>query len=218
MAASGTGYYEVASDGGIFAFDAPFQGSMGGKPLNAPIVSMAATPDRKGYWLVGADGVISALGDAGYYGSMGGTVLNQPVVGMAATPDGKGTGGSRRGNLQLWVTPRSTARWAERCSTQPVVGMAATPDGKGYWLVGADGGIFSFGDAPFYGSTGGQFISGPPSPSPPTNPPADITKPAKTVRCTSSTCLSGDRWLASPSTSRSSEWRWRAPADDGPTR
>ena len=25
--------------------------------------------------------------------------------------------------------------------------MAATPDGKGYWLVGADGGIFSYGDA-----------------------------------------------------------------------
>ncbi len=23
----------------------------------------------------------------------------------------------------------------------------ATPDGKGYWLVGSDGGVFSFGDA-----------------------------------------------------------------------
>ena len=37
----------------------------------------------------------------------------------------------------------------------PVVGMAATPDGKGYWLVASDGGIFSFGDAPFLGSEGG---------------------------------------------------------------
>ena len=34
--------------------------------------------------------------------------------------------------------------------------MAATPDGKGYWLVASDGGIFAFGDAPFYGSTGGS--------------------------------------------------------------
>jgi TM2 domain-containing membrane protein YozV len=33
--------------------------------------------------------------------------------------------------------------------------MAPTPDGKGYWLVAADGGVFSFGDAKFYGSTGG---------------------------------------------------------------
>ena len=37
---------------------------------------------------------------------------------------------------------------------KPIVGMAATPDGRGYWLVATDGGIFSFGDAPFYGSTG----------------------------------------------------------------
>ena len=37
---------------------------------------------------------------------------------------------------------------------QPIVGMAATPDGGGYWLVASDGGIFSYGDAHFYGSTG----------------------------------------------------------------
>ena len=33
--------------------------------------------------------------------------------------------------------------------------MAVTPDGGGYWLVASDGGIFTFGDAQFYGSTGG---------------------------------------------------------------
>jgi hypothetical protein len=33
--------------------------------------------------------------------------------------------------------------------------MAATPSGRGYWLVASDGGIFTFGDAHFYGSTGG---------------------------------------------------------------
>ena len=35
---------------------------------------------------------------------------------------------------------------------QPIVGMAATPDGKGYWLVASDGGIFTFGDAGYFGS------------------------------------------------------------------
>jgi hypothetical protein len=40
-----------------------------------------------------------------------------------------------------------------------VVGMAATPDGKGYWEVASDGGIFSFGDARFYGSMGGQHLN-----------------------------------------------------------
>lgn len=34
----------------------------------------------------------------------------------------------------------------------PIAGIATTPDGKGYWLLGADGGVFTFGDAHFYGS------------------------------------------------------------------
>ena len=33
--------------------------------------------------------------------------------------------------------------------------MAATPDGNGYWMVASDGGVFTFGDAGFYGSAGG---------------------------------------------------------------
>jgi hypothetical protein len=39
--------------------------------------------------------------------------------------------------------------------------MAPTADGKGYWLVASDGGIFSFGDAVFYGSTGGLSLNKP---------------------------------------------------------
>src|SRR5687768_3655867 len=36
----------------------------------------------------------------------------------------------------------------------PIVGMAATPTGGGYWLVASDGGVFTFGDAEFFGSAG----------------------------------------------------------------
>jgi len=39
------------------------------------------------------------------------------------------------------------------------VGIAATPDGHGYWEVASDGGIFTFGDADFYGSPPGQGIA-----------------------------------------------------------
>ena len=35
--------------------------------------------------------------------------------------------------------------------------MAATPDGAGYWLVASDGGIFSYGDARFFGSAGAHL-------------------------------------------------------------
>jgi hypothetical protein len=36
--------------------------------------------------------------------------------------------------------------------------MAVAPDGKGYWMVGADGGIFTFGDAVFLGSAANADI------------------------------------------------------------
>jgi hypothetical protein len=39
--------------------------------------------------------------------------------------------------------------------------MAADQTGLGYWLVARDGGIFSFGDASFHGSTGGQHLNQP---------------------------------------------------------
>ena len=39
--------------------------------------------------------------------------------------------------------------------------MAATAGGGGYWFVAADGGIFTFGDARFLGSMGGQRLNPP---------------------------------------------------------
>ena len=39
--------------------------------------------------------------------------------------------------------------------------MAASPSGRGYWLVASDGGIFSFGDAHFYGSLGALRLNRP---------------------------------------------------------
>jgi hypothetical protein len=39
--------------------------------------------------------------------------------------------------------------------------MAPTSNGGGYWLVASDGGIFTFGDAPFYGSTGAIHLNQP---------------------------------------------------------
>jgi hypothetical protein len=43
----------------------------------------------------------------------------------------------------------------------PVISMAATRRGHGYWLLASDGGIFSFGDARFYGSTGNLRLNAP---------------------------------------------------------
>jgi hypothetical protein len=100
-----TGYTMVASDGGIFAFgDASFHGSMGGTPLNKPIVGLATTPDGHGYWEVASDGGIFAFGDASFHGSMGGTPLNKPIVGMAGLS-------SRTGSNLLSPGGRFSSGW-----------------------------------------------------------------------------------------------------------
>jgi hypothetical protein len=86
----GHGYWLVASDGGIFTFgDATFSGSMGGHPLNRPIVGMAATPDGHGYWLVASDGGIFTFGDATFSGSAVG-LTPAPSVGVIPNPTGSG--------------------------------------------------------------------------------------------------------------------------------
>ena len=169
------GYWEVASDGGIFNFgDAAFYGSMGGSHLNAPIVGMAATPYAsavppaspnpagKGYWLVASDGGVFNFGDAGFYGSMGGSHLNNPIVVMAATPDGNGYWlVASDGGIFTFGDAGFYGSEGGKPLNQPIVGMASTPSGNGYWLVASDGGVFNFGDAGFYGSMGGSHLNKP---------------------------------------------------------
>jgi outer membrane protein assembly factor BamB len=157
------GYWLAASDGGLFSFGlAPYHGSLGSHPLNAPIVGMTATPTGRGYWMVASDGGVFTFGDARFFGSTGNVHLNQPIVAMAAAPGGNG----------YWLVARDGGVFAFGPGAhfygstggirlnQPVVGAAADPATGGYWLVASDGGIFSF-HAPFMGSTGGTRLNQP---------------------------------------------------------
>ena len=75
--------------GGVQAFGtAKYYGSMGGKPLNQPIVAMAATPGGHGYWEVASDGGIFTFGTAKYYGSAGSGHLPGAAVGIARDATG----------------------------------------------------------------------------------------------------------------------------------
>ncbi len=49
--------------------------------------------------------------------------------------------------------------WA--AELQAIEATCATADNRGYWLTASDGGIFTFGDIPFYGSTGGLHLNRP---------------------------------------------------------
>jgi uncharacterized membrane protein YgdD (TMEM256/DUF423 family) len=161
--AVGPGYWEVASDGGVFTYGgAQFFGSTGSLHLNAPIVGMAPTANDKGYWLVASDGGIFAFGNAVFYGSMGSMHLNAPIVAMATTPDGGGYWlVASDGGIFSFGDARFHGSTGNLVLDKPVVGMAPTVDGNGYWMVASDGGVFAFGDAAFSGSIGGLPLNQP---------------------------------------------------------
>ncbi len=46
-------------------------------------------------------------------------------------------------------------------SNFPIVSILSTLTGKGYYQIAADGGVFTFGDAVFYGSEGGKTLAKP---------------------------------------------------------
>jgi len=151
----GAGYWLLAADGGVFSFgDALFQGSA--VRASGPAVAISADPSGAGYRILERTGVVIAFGvpNRGSYNA-----AVDPAVGMATAPNGG-----------YWIVTRSGAVFSfgaddyGRVTTplnSPIVGMATTPDGAGYYLLGGDGGVFSFGDAAFEGSTGNLRLNSP---------------------------------------------------------
>jgi len=78
---TGSGYWLVASDGGVFAFGAPFRGSMGAIRLNRPVNGMVAFGD--GYLMVASDGGIFSFSDTPFFGSLGDNPPVEPIIGVA---------------------------------------------------------------------------------------------------------------------------------------
>ena len=184
----GGGYWLVGSDGGIFSFgDATFMGSVPGvlKPgshLNGAIVGIAPTPSGGGYWLVGSDGGIFSFGDAIFLGSMGGKHLNASIVGIASTPGSvdPSTGSIVPDGYWLVASDGGVFTFGNACFlgsmggkhlNAPIVGIVPGANAlnvanfslqtTGYSLVASDGGVFSFGDASFFGSLGALKLVSP---------------------------------------------------------
>ena len=153
------GYWLVASDGGVFSFNAPFLGSTGGVHLNKPVVGITATLNGTGYWLVASDGGVFSY-NAPFQGSTGSLKLNKPVVGMSLD---RTTGGywlvASDGGVFSYNAPFYGSTGSLKLN-KPVVGIAPVSDGSGYRLMASDGGVFSY-NAPFYGSAGNLPLNQP---------------------------------------------------------
>ncbi|MGO9341914.1 MAG: hypothetical protein ACLP6E_05255 [Acidimicrobiales bacterium] len=193
----GGGYWLVGADGGVFSFgDARFFGSVPGvlrpgQHLGAPVIAIASTPDGGGYWLVGSDGGVFSFGDARFFGSVPGALkrgvhLSAPIVGIAPSPGAIGPDGTGLSGDGYWLVgsdggvfsfgdagyfgsvPGALKRGAHLSA--PIVGIAASPgvldpstsdlDSDGYWMAGADGGMFAFGQARYVGSVPGALKPG----------------------------------------------------------
>jgi hypothetical protein len=151
--ATGRGYWQLGSDGGVFNFgDAPFYGSTGSIRLTRPVLSMSPTRSGGGYWFVASDGGIFAFGDAGFFGSTGNMVLNRPVVGMAPTQTGKGyLLVASDGGVFAFGDAAFSGSLGSHKLDHPIVGLAPLPSGDGYWLLDSVGSVFPFGAARSYG-------------------------------------------------------------------
>ncbi len=131
------GYWLVGADGGVFAFNAPFEGSgapRSGVPGLCPFafgptinisaaslansgqvisdsncVGIAASGMSSGYWIANFGSLPSAFGSPAAFGQLGCSGLNDAFDG-----------------------------WS---------GIAATPSGRGFFLVSVNGGVLGCGDA-----------------------------------------------------------------------
>ena len=72
----------AAADGGVFAFRAPYRGSLGSTRLDAPIAGMAGC--GAGYFLVASDGGVFDFSDCPFAGSLAGTASANAVVALSA--------------------------------------------------------------------------------------------------------------------------------------
>jgi hypothetical protein len=68
--AGGSGYRLAATNGSVLNFGAHVYGNLSGSMLPVPLVSIAPSPDSRGYYLVDSAGDVFAFGDAVYLGNV----------------------------------------------------------------------------------------------------------------------------------------------------
>ncbi|MEO1062085.1 MAG: HNH endonuclease family protein [Actinomycetota bacterium] len=162
------GYVLLEANGTAHVFGPGLEHGMAG----VDAIDLALLPSG-GQLVLACDGRVIAVGDATARGDLDPVTLadDEHPAAIMATPDGDGYWVvSDRGRVtpfgtagdhgDLWsVAPGSIA--LADVLNEPIIAATPTPSGDGYYLVGADGGVFTFGDAGFHGSTGGLTLNEP---------------------------------------------------------
>lgn len=158
-AAPGGGFWAFTDCGSVYNEDgAPWFGSLySDPPTVSNIAGMAAGPDGNSYWLVGATGTAYFFSKG--VGMTTSSISLKPCSGPVTGPDIIGATGDLGPDGGFWAftacgsvynedgAPWFGSTYANSPSVTNISGMAATPDGQGYWLAGATGTIYDYGDA-----------------------------------------------------------------------
>ncbi len=170
----GNGYWILDDSGQVHAFgDATGYGSARNLDSGERAVALASTQSGGGYWIFTTRGRVVTFGDATHHGDLPalgvdpvGEIIDAVSTGngyyMLGNEGGVFSFGSANfwGSIQQYLNDHLEAIPATRWLNSPIVGLVPTPSGRGYWLLGADGGVFSFGDAWFVGSVPGVLPQG----------------------------------------------------------
>jgi hypothetical protein len=171
------GYWLLGGDGGVFSFDAPFFGALSMPPrlFDEPCSLIVPTADRGGYYIVNPSlgGWIANFGTARSIGSLG---LDPPAFAYSAPDADKPTlvgfsvsrsdtgfavfesnGDVLTAGDVPWVgqpphAPPSGQDARGRPAFNFYTGGTLTSTEHGYWVIDRNGGVYTFGDAEYFGS------------------------------------------------------------------
>jgi hypothetical protein len=145
------GYWLVGADGGVFAFNAPFEGSAAPSSASPGLCAFAFGPT--------IDISAASLANSGH------VLSDRNCVGVAGSEAGSGYWVANFGSLPSAFGP-AAALGQLGCSglngaTFGWSGISATPSGRGFFLVSSNGGVLGCGDATPLGGVSALHLARP---------------------------------------------------------
>jgi len=119
----------------------------------------AVTPP--GYLLVSSGGAVYAFGSARWQGSVNSTERSSSVVGIAIDPATHGYWVAESSGRVVGFDAPSYELARGRSAPSDITGIEAMSNGKGFWLVSGSGGVWNYGDAPYFGSMTSRHLNQP---------------------------------------------------------